>query len=165
MITIFCYLSISLSFDHSLPTDDAIYWFLLYNFKVKNNFSYLLYCGLVLVHDIGSYLSCLFFPLITLFFELLTKNLRYIKLGIFKVLPSYFFTSLFCFLSSYPSPSVSSLVHAFFFFQAPSPPKFSMPKPVTFLSQPIDVARPYLLLALDKGELSFSKFPPISADS
>ena len=35
---IFCCLSISLSFDHSLPTDDAIYWFLLYNLKVKNIF-------------------------------------------------------------------------------------------------------------------------------
>ena len=40
-----------------------------------------------------------------------------------------------------------------------------MPEPVAYPYQPFDEARPYLLPAPDKDELSFSKSPPISEDS
>ena len=40
-----------------------------------------------------------------------------------------------------------------------------MPEPATYPYQPFDVARPCLLPAPDKGELFFSKSPPVSEDS
>ena len=40
-----------------------------------------------------------------------------------------------------------------------------MPRPAACPYQPFDEARPYLLPAPDKGELSFSKSPPVSEDS